>query len=45
MMAAYAGVRSFIRKLVTFKVLVQPVRTLGQYWRELVELPLSVTPG
>lgn len=33
------GVNSFITKPVTFHGLVQAVRTLGQYWFELVELP------
>jgi two-component system response regulator len=47
------GVNSFITKPVTFAGLVQAVRTLGQYWFELVELPtkrepepqLPATPG
>lgn len=33
------GVSSFITKPVTFAGLVQAVRTIGQYWFELVELP------
>lgn len=36
-----AGVNSFITKPVTFSGLVEVARTLGQYWLELVELPLS----
>ena len=35
------GVNSFITKPVTFDGLVQAVRTLGQYWFELVELPAN----
>lgn len=35
-----AGVNSYITKPVTFTGLVDVTRTLGQYWLELVELPL-----
>src|SRR5690606_2844715 len=35
------GVNSFITKPVTFSGLVEVVRTLGQYWLELVELPAA----
>lgn len=34
------GVNSFIAKPVTFAALVELVRVLGQYWFEIVELPL-----
>ena len=35
------GVNSFITKPVTFEGLVAVMRTLGQYWFEIVELPAS----
>ena len=34
------GVNSFITKPVTFPGLVEAIRVLGQYWFELVELPV-----
>lgn len=34
------GVNSYIRKPVTFESLVDIVRILGQYWFEIVELPV-----
>jgi CheY-like chemotaxis protein len=33
------GASSFITKPVTFERLVELMRTLGQYWVEIVELP------
>jgi CheY-like chemotaxis protein len=33
------GANSYITKPVTFDSLVEVVRTLGQYWFEIVELP------
>lgn len=33
------GANSFIRKPVSFNQLVKIVRTIGQYWLEIVELP------
>ncbi|NES94581.1 MAG: response regulator [Desertifilum sp. SIO1I2] len=33
------GVSSFITKPVTFESLVQLMKTLGEYWFEIVELP------
>lgn len=36
------GVSSFITKPVTFDGLVEVMRTLGKYWFEIVELPLSL---
>jgi CheY-like chemotaxis protein len=35
------GVNSFITKPVTFEGLVGVMRTLGRYWLEIVELPMS----
>ena len=35
------GVNSFITKPVTFDNLIQVMKTLGKYWFEIVELPLS----
>jgi CheY-like chemotaxis protein len=35
------GVNSFITKPVTFEGLVTVMRTLGQYWFEIVELPAA----
>lgn len=35
------GVNSFITKPVTFENLTQVMRTLGNYWFEIVELPKS----
>ena len=35
------GVNSFITKPVTFEGLVNVMRTLGTYWFEIVELPMS----
>ena len=37
------GVSSFITKPVTFDGLVQVVRTIGQYWIEIVALPPECT--
>src|SRR5512146_409111 len=34
------GVNSFITKPVTFQGLVEAIRVLGEYWFELVELPV-----
>jgi CheY-like chemotaxis protein len=36
------GVNSFITKPVTFVAMVELVKTLGKYWFEIVELPLTV---
>lgn len=33
------GVSSFITKPVTFKALVETMRTFGRYWIEIVEIP------
>lgn len=38
------GANSFITKPVTFEALVQYVRTLGEYWLELVALPRDEGP-
>ena len=38
------GANSFISKPVTFDGLVEIVRTLGNYWFKIVELPVSVAP-
>jgi DNA-binding NarL/FixJ family response regulator len=35
------GVNSFVTKPVTFDGLVDVMRTMGQYWIEIVELPES----
>ena len=35
------GVNSFVTKPVTFDGLVEVMRTMGQYWIEIVELPES----
>ena len=35
------GVNSYVAKPVTFDSLVDMVRTLGKYWFEIVELPVS----
>ena len=35
------GVNSFIVKPVTFESLVELVKTLGRYWFQIVELPVS----
>jgi CheY-like chemotaxis protein len=35
------GVNSFITKPVTFESLIQVMKTLGKYWFEIVELPVS----
>lgn len=35
------GANSFITKPVTYGALVEIVRTLGKYWLEIVQLPLS----
>ena len=35
------GVSSFITKPVTFELLVQLMKTLGEYWFEIVELPMK----
>lgn len=35
------GVNSFITKPVTFENLIQVMKTLGKYWFEIVELPVS----
>ena len=33
------GARSFVTKPVTFEALVGAMRTIGEYWFEVVELP------
>ena len=35
------GVNSYVTKPVTFKSLVELIKVLGQYWFEVVELPLE----
>ena len=37
------GVNSFITKPVTFEALVTTMGILGEYWLELVELPVNGT--
>ncbi|PJZ59238.1 response regulator [Leptospira barantonii] len=34
------GANSFIRKPVEFSAFMETIRTLGQYWLEIVELPI-----
>jgi CheY-like chemotaxis protein len=37
------GASSFITKPVTFAALVDAMQTIGRYWLETVELPLTAT--
>jgi len=39
------GVNSFVTKPSSFEELVSMMRTLGQYWFEIVELPPTTRPG
>jgi CheY-like chemotaxis protein len=39
------GANSYIVKPMTFSALVEMIKTLGKYWLEIVELPLTIVGG
>jgi CheY-like chemotaxis protein len=39
------GASSYIVKPMTFSALVEIIKTLGKYWLEIVELPLTIVGG